>query len=49
MDAPLNDWFCLKNARKNFTINFRLNQEDRAAYFGKTTINNEIIEGIRER
>lgn len=49
MAAPLNDRFSLKNDRKNFTINFRLNQEDRAAYFGKRKINNEIIEGIRER
>ena len=49
MAAPLNDRFCLKDDRKNFMINFRLNQEDRAAYFGKTEINNEIIEGIRER
>ena len=49
MAAPLNERFCLKDDRKNFTINFRLNQEDRAAYFGKTKINNEIIEGIRER
>ena len=49
MAAPLNERFCLKNDRKNFTINFRLNQEDRAAYFGKTKINNEIIEGIHER
>ena len=49
MAAPLNERFCLKNDRKNFTINFRLNQEDRAAYFGKTKINNKIIEGIHER
>ena len=49
MAAPLNERFCLTNDRKNFTINFRHNQEDRAAYFGKTKINNEIIEGIHER
>lgn len=49
MAAPLNERFCLKDDRKNFTINFRHNQEDRAAYFGKTKINNEIIEGIHER
>ena len=49
MAAPLNERFCLTNDRKNFTINFRHNQEDRAAYFGKTKLNNEIIEGIHER
>ncbi len=35
MIAPLNQRFCLKCNRSNFTINFRLNKEDRAAYFGK--------------
>lgn len=49
MAAPLNERFCLRNDRKNFTINFRLNEEDRAAYFGKRKINEEIIEDIRER
>ena len=36
MVAPLNERFCLKGERKNFSINFRVNREDRAAYFGKT-------------
>jgi len=49
MTAPLKKRFCLKGDRKNFTINFRLNEEDRAAYFGKRKINEEIIEDIRER
>ena len=49
MAAPLNERFCLKGDRKNFTINFRINHEDRAAYFGKRKINEEIIEDIRER
>ena len=49
MAAPLNERFCLKNDRKNFTINFRDNHEDRAAYFGNSGINEEIIEDIRER
>ena len=49
MVAPLNERFCLKGDRKNFTINFRINHEDRAAYFGKRKINQEIIDGIRER
>ena len=49
MVAPLNQRFCLKGDRKNFTINFRLNEEDRAAYFGRRKINKEIVEGIRER
>ena len=49
MVAPLNERFCLKGDRKNFTINFRLNQEDRAAYFGKNKINEEIIKDVRER
>ena len=49
MAAPLNKRFCLKGDRKNFTINFRINHEDRAAYFGKRKINEEIIEDIRER
>ena len=48
MAAPLNERFCLKDDRKNFTINFRINREDRAAYFGKKKINKEIIEGIHE-
>ena len=49
MAAPLNERFCLKDDRKNFTINFRDNHEDRAAYFGNSGINEEIIEDIRER
>ena len=49
MVAPLNERFCLKGNRKNFTINFRINHEDRAAYFGKRKINQEIINDIRER
>ena len=49
MVAPLNERFCLKGDRKNFTINFRINHEDRAAYFGKRKINQEIIDDIRER
>lgn len=49
MTSPLNQRFCLKGDRKNFTINFRLNKEDAAAYFGKEKINDEIVRGIRER
>lgn len=49
MIAPLNERFSLKGDRKNFTISFRLNPEDRAAYFGKKKVNNEIVQGIRER
>ena len=49
MVAPLNERFSLKGDRRNFTINFRINHEDRAAYFGKRKINEEIIEDIRER
>ena len=49
MAAPLNESFCLKDDRRNFTVNFRVNREDRAAYFGKRKINEKIIENIRER
>ncbi len=49
MVAPLNQRFCLQGDRKNFSINFRVNRKDRAAYFGKTKINDEIAESIRER
>lgn len=49
MPTPLNEKFCLKGNRRNFSINFRVNHEDRAAYFGKSKINDEIIEDIRER
>lgn len=49
MSAPLNDHFCLKGERKNFTLNFRVDHDDRAAYFGKQKINEEIIQDIRER
>jgi len=49
MVAPLNERFCLKDGRKNFSINFRHNEEDRKAYFGKTQLNEEIIKDIRER
>lgn len=49
MASPLNERFCLKDERRNFTINFRTNREDRAAYCGKKKINEEIIEDIRER
>ena len=49
MVALLNERFCLKHGRKNFAINFRINPEDRAVYFGKRKINQEIIEDIRER
>ena len=49
MKSPLNDRFCLKGERRNFSINFRLNQEDRAAYFGRNKINEKIILSIRER
>ena len=49
MKGPLNERFCLKNNRNNFTINFRLNTEDRAAYFGNRKINVKIISEIRDR
>ena len=49
MIGPLNERFCLKDSRKNFTINFRLKREDRAAYFGRKKINEEMIKDIRER
>lgn len=49
MVSPLNERFCLKDDRKNFTINFRVNTEDRRAYFGKRKLNEEIIKDIRER
>ena len=49
MSGPLNDRFCLKGDRKNFSINFRVSHEDRAAYFGRRKINEKIIEDIRER
>ena len=49
MISPLNERFCLKDDRKNFAINFRVNRKDRAAYFGKRKINEEIINGIHER
>lgn len=49
MNGPLNERFCLKNNRNNFAINFRLNTEDRAAYFGNRKINEEIINDIRDR
>jgi len=49
MTAPLNQRFCLKDQRRNFTINFRVNDADRAAYFGKSKINKEIIDDIRHR
>ena len=49
MISPLNERFCLKDDRKNFAINFRVNRKDRAAYFGKRKINKEIINGIHER
>lgn len=49
MFAPLNERFCLKGDRKNFSIDFRNNPEDRAAYFGKKKINEAIIQNIRSR
>ena len=49
MPTPLNKRFCLKGERRNFAINFRGNHEDRAAYFGKSKINEQIIKDIRER
>lgn len=49
MPTPLNDRFCLKGKRRNFTINFRVSREDRAAYFGRRKINEEIIRDIRQR
>ena len=49
MIAPLNSRFCLKEDRKNFTVNFRVSIQDRAAYFGKRKINEKIIEVVHER
>ena len=49
MAAPLSERFCLRGDRRNFTINFRHNREDRAAYFGKRKINERIIDDIRQR
>ena len=49
MFAPLNERFCLKGDRKNFSIDFRNNSEDRAAYFGKRKMNEAIIQSIRSR
>ena len=49
MAASLNERFCLKDDRRNFTINFRVNHQDRAVYFGKRKINEEIVDDIRQR
>ena len=49
MATLFNERFCLRDERRNFSINFRLNPEDRAAYFGKGGINTAIIDSIRER
>ena len=49
MIGPLNEKFCLKHNRKNFNINFRFELEDRAAYFGRNKINEDIIRDIRVR
>ena len=49
MVTPLNQRFCLKGQRRNFSVNFRLNPDDRAAYFGKSGINTAIIDSIHER
>ena len=49
MPTPLNEQFCLKDNRRNFSVSFRTNPEDRAAYFGKGAVNTTIIESIRER
>ena len=49
MPTPLNERFCLKGTRRNFTVSFRQSSEDRAAYFGKGAVNTTIIESIRER
>ena len=49
MVTQLNDRFCLRNQRRNFSVNFRLNPDDRAAYFGKSGINTAIIDSIHER
>ena len=48
MPTELNKRFCLKGDRKNFKVNFRTSVEDRAAYFGKKKLNEEIIQGIRD-
>jgi len=49
MSGPLNEKFCLKNGRNNFSINFRTNEEDRAAYFGNKKLNEKLIRDIRKR
>lgn len=49
MIGPLNERFCLKKDRRNFNVNFRLELEDRAAYFGGSKINEDIIRDIRVR
>ena len=49
MVTPLNERFCLRDHRRNFSVNFRLNPDDRAAYFGKGEINTAIINSIHER
>jgi len=49
MATPLNEKFCLKGGRKNFTVNFRVNSEDRAAYFGTKKLNEKIVADIRQR
>lgn len=46
---PLNERFCLKVPRRNFSINFRISSDDRAAYFGRAGVNTAIIDSIRER
>lgn len=49
MATLLSERFCLRQPRKNFSINFRINPDDRAAYFGKAGVNMAIIDSIRER
>ena len=49
MVTLLNERFCLKEPRRNFSVHFRRDPEDRAAYFGKEKVNAEIINSIRER
>ena len=49
MATSLSERFCLKHPRRNFSVHFRRDPVDRAAYFGKEKINDEIVNNIRER
>jgi hypothetical protein len=48
MSSPIAEAFCLKTGRRNFIVNVRASVEDRRVYFGRSHLNETLVQDLRQ-